>query len=61
MGQIFKMLIELIARIWCADSELRNRSIFGESKMELDTRKLWTWIFTSGLALLVVARLIWRE
>lgn len=61
MGQIFEMLIELIARIWCADSELRNRSIFGESKMEQDARKMWAWIFAGGLVLLVVAWLIWRE
>lgn len=61
VGYFIEMLIELIAMIWCADNELRNRNIFGESKMERDARKLWAWIFTGGLVLLVVAWLIWRE
>jgi len=47
-------LIELVASLWQADSELRDRSVFGESEMERGSRRFVAW-FCIGLILLLAA------
>ena len=61
MGYLIEMLVDLIATIWCADNELRGRSIFGKSKLERSLRRTWGWSLGITLALLGVAWLIWEN
>ena len=52
-------LIELVAGIWQADSEIRDRSLLGESKMERRSRRFVAWICGGTIALLVLAGVLW--
>lgn len=47
-------LIELVARIWHTDSEMRDRSLFGESEMEKRSRRTVRWVCGSMILALLV-------
>jgi hypothetical protein len=52
-------LIELVMRIWQADSEIRDRSLLGESEMEKRSRRSVAWLCGGTIALLVLAGVLW--
>ena len=52
-------LIELVARIWHADSEIRRRSLLGESESEKRSGRFVAWLCGSTIALLVLAATLW--
>ena len=52
-------LIELVARIWHADSEIRDRSLMGESESDKASRRFVRWLCGGTIALLVVAGIAW--
>ena len=52
-------LIDLIARIWEADSEIRDRSLLGESELEKQSRRSVAWICGGAIALLLIAAILW--
>jgi hypothetical protein len=53
-------LIELVARIWHTDSQMRDRSLFGESEMEKKSRRTVAWICGGTIFLLLAAGIVWR-
>jgi len=53
------MLGELIARIWHADSEIRDRSVLGDSELERRSRRFVAWLCGGTIALLVLAGITW--
>ena len=59
MAVMLVELIELVARIWRADSEMRDRSLFGESEMEKRSRRSVAWLCGGTIALLVLAGIAW--
>jgi hypothetical protein len=52
-------LIELIARIWEADSEIRDRSLLGESELDKQSRRGVAWICGGAIALVIIAAILW--
>lgn len=52
-------LIELVARIWHADSAIRDRSLLGESEMDRQSRRFVAWLCGGTIALLVLAGVLW--
>jgi hypothetical protein len=52
-------LIEVVIRIWRADTEMRESSVVGESDMDRTSRKMVAWICGGLISLLVVGGLIW--
>ena len=52
-------LIELVARIWEADSEIRDRSLLGESELDKRSRRSVAWLCGGAIALLVLAGVLW--
>jgi hypothetical protein len=52
-------LIELVARIWHADSEIRDRSVLGASQLERRSRRFVAWLCGGTIALLVLAGIAW--
>ena len=56
---MLEALIELVARLWHADSELRDRSLFGESEMDRRSRRSVAWLCGGAIALLILASLAW--
>jgi hypothetical protein len=52
-------LIELVAGLWQADSELRQRSAFGESEMERGSRRFVAWLCIGLILLLGAGGLAW--
>lgn len=52
-------LIELIARIWHADSEIRDGSVLGESELEKRSRRSVAWLCGGAIILLIIAGLAW--
>jgi hypothetical protein len=52
-------LIELVARIWHADSEIRNRSVLGDSDLEQQSRRFVAWLCGGTMVLLVLAGIPW--
>jgi len=59
MGDFISYLIEFVARIWQVDSEIRDRSIFGESEMERDSRRFVNWLCGGIIFVLLVAGFLW--
>lgn len=59
MGDLIGHLIELIAQIWQADSEVRDRSILGESDLERKSRRSVAWLCGGTIALLLLAVFLW--
>ena len=54
-----EQLIELAARIWDADTEIRDRSWFGESGLEREGRRFVAWLCGGTIILLAVAGGVW--
>jgi hypothetical protein len=52
-------IIELIARIWAADSEIRDRSVFGESELEKQSRRSGAWLCGGAIALVTIVAILW--
>jgi hypothetical protein len=52
-------LIELVARIWLADSEIRDRSVLGDSELDRQSRRFVAWLCGGTIALLVLAGIAW--
>jgi hypothetical protein len=52
-------LIELVARIWYTDFQIRNRSVLGDSKLERQSRRLVGWLCGGAIGLLVLAGIVW--
>ena len=59
MGELIGYLIEFVGRIWEADTEIRDRSILGESEMERGSRKFVAWLCGGIIFILVVAGFSW--
>jgi hypothetical protein len=59
MDYFMAQLIDLVAQIWRADSDVRDRSIFGESEMERQSRRFVAWLCGSIIFLLVVGGVVW--
>jgi len=59
--RMFEMLIDLVASIWRADSDIRDNSILGESRMEKHDRRIIGWICGLVIILLIIGgMLFWR-
>ncbi len=56
---MFAELIELVVRLWLADSAIRDRSLLGESELEKQSRRSVAWICGGAIALLLIAALLW--
>ena len=57
---MLEYIIEIVARMWLADSEIRGRSHFGESEMEMRSRRTIAWLCGGTIAvLLVLAGIFW--
>ena len=56
--EILAHLIGLVARLWWADTEIRESSLVGESELDRKSRKLVAWTCGGTLALLIGAPLI---
>ena len=52
-------LIEIVARIWRSDSEMRDRSLFGESDMDKQSRRFVAWLCGGTIVLLALAGVLW--
>jgi hypothetical protein len=52
-------LIELVARIWHADSEIRDRSLLGQSELDRRSRRRVAWICGGAIGLLVIVGILW--
>ena len=52
-------LIELVARIWHADPEIRDRSLLGESELDKRSRRSVAWLCGGTIAFLVLAGIAW--
>ena len=52
-------IIELVARIWRADSEIRDRSLLGESELDKRSRRFVAWLCGGTIVLLIVAGIAW--
>jgi len=59
VGDFIGHLIELVADIWRADSQIRDRSILGESEMQRRSRRSVAWMCGGIIALLLVAGFLW--
>lgn len=57
--QVLGELIELVARIWQADSEIRESSVVGESEMDRRSRRFVGWVCGIIIALLVLVGVVW--
>ena len=57
---MFLQLIELVARIWSADCDMRRRSLFGESEME-KRNGVRVGIFCVCLIALILVFWVWIE
>ena len=52
-------LIELVTRIWQADSEIRESSVVGESEMDGRSRRFVAWVCGTLIALLLMGGAVW--
>jgi hypothetical protein len=59
MGDFIGRLIEFVARIWHADSEIRDQSTLGESEMERRARRSVAWLCGGAIVLLVIGGILW--
>ena len=59
-AMFFQGLVELIAAIWRADSEIRESSILGESEMDRQSRRLMAWLCGGAIVLVVLAGVLWQ-
>ena len=63
MEEILGHIVEFAARIWEADTRIRDVSSLGESEIERSGRRAVAWICGSIITLLVVAMwyFAWRN
>lgn len=47
-------MIELVIRVWHADSTIRNQSLLGESPRERKSRRVVAWLCGGTLVLLLI-------
>ncbi len=59
MGSLVESLIELVAGIWRADSELRDNSVFGQSEEDRQNRKWVGWLCGGLILVVVIAGVVW--
>jgi len=59
MGDFIAQLVELISDIWHADSQVRDRSILGESEADRRSRRSVALLCGGVILLLVLAGLVW--
>jgi hypothetical protein len=59
MGDLIAQLLELVAIIWEADSNLRDRSVLGESGLERESRRSVAWLCGGAIVLLLLAGFSW--
>jgi len=59
MMDLLAELIEFIARIWQADSKIRDDSLFGESELDKRTRRVVGFICGGLILLLLVGGFVW--
>ena len=59
MGDLIAQLIELVASIWDADSNVRDRSILGESELERKSRRSIACLCGGVIGLLLLAGVLW--
>jgi hypothetical protein len=52
-------LIELVCRIWKADSEIRDRSLLGESEFDRQSRRSVARLCGGIILLLVIVGVLW--
>jgi len=52
-------LIELIANIWSADTEMRNRSLLGESEDDRQSRRFVALLCGGSILVLICAAVGW--
>lgn len=52
-------LIQLVATIWHSDSEIRDSSLVGESRMDRQSRRLMAWLCGGAIFLLTIAGTAW--
>ena len=52
-------LIEFIARIWHTDSQMRDRSLLGESEWDKQSRRFVAWLSGSIIGLLLLVGIAW--
>jgi len=52
---VFHHLIELVARIWMADSQLRDQSMLGEGEFDKQSRRFVAKLCGGIILLLIVA------
>ncbi|MBC8002833.1 MAG: hypothetical protein H7X97_09630 [Opitutaceae bacterium] len=62
MSDMLGHIAEFVARIWEADTRIRDGSSLGESELERNGRRTVAWIFGSTIFILVVGMLFfaWR-
>jgi len=56
---LIESLIEIVAGIWQADTEIRDRSHFGESELERRARWFVAWLCGGFIVLIAVAGFFW--
>lgn len=52
-------LIELVARIWHTDSQMRDRSLFGESELDKQSRRFVARLCGGTILVLILAGIAW--
>ena len=57
--QMLGELIEFVARIWHADSQMRARSLLGESEFDKRSRRFVACLCGGTIALLILAGISW--
>jgi hypothetical protein len=59
MMDLLAELIECVARVWHADSKIREDSLFGESELDRRSRRVVGFLCGGVILLLVAGGFIW--
>jgi hypothetical protein len=59
MFELLSELIEFVARLWHADTEIRDRSRLGESEQEASSRRFVAWLCGGIVGLLLLGGVAW--
>jgi hypothetical protein len=51
-------IISMVEKIWETDTELRDQSLFGESRQDRQSRRFVAWICGGAIALLILLIII---
>ena len=54
---MFDSLIEIVARVWKADSDIRDRSLLGESALDRKTGRSVAWLCGGSILFLLLSAL----